>query len=280
MAGLCGAGPYLGHDLGGFQSGRTGSGPAWISGALRAGCAVFVPGDRGEAVEAAPAAAAWWLCCLFPADDCAAVGDAPWGARPCAISNCGGVICSDAAVGEPDDPFAEGQGRAADRDARGDRRPGRDCAGDGRFLFGIPGSRRRRGAVGRGVNWRFFPYCPPRTQKRKPLVVAALLLAAAAPLLFLASMVLERGQAAEWNGRAIGAVAFLALATAAAYATYFWLLQQLEAYQLATVQWVQPLVAMAEAAVFLRLPLVVQHDRRDPGYFFVSGGGNACTLGG
>ena len=46
---------------------------------------------------------------------------------------------------------------------------------------------------------------------------------------------------------------FLALVAAGAYATYFWLLQQLEAYQVATVQWVQPLVAMAEAAVFLRL---------------------------
>jgi drug/metabolite transporter (DMT)-like permease len=86
-----------------------------------------------------------------------------------------------------------------------------------------------------------------------PLVVTALLLAGAAPLLFLASMVLERGQPAQWNGRATGAVACLALVSAGAYATYFWLLQQLEAYQVATVQWVQPLVAMAEAAVFLHL---------------------------
>ena len=86
-----------------------------------------------------------------------------------------------------------------------------------------------------------------------PLVVTALLLAGAAPLLFLASMVLERGQPAQWNGRATGAVVCLALVAAGAYVTYFWLLQQLEAYQMATLQWVQPLVAMAEAAVFLRL---------------------------
>ena len=97
-----------------------------------------------------------------------------------------------------------------------------------------------------------------------PLVATAWLLAAAAPLLLLARLVLERGQAAEWNSSAIGSVALLALATAGAYPAYFWLLQQLEAYQLATVQWVQPLVAMAEAAVFLRLRLFVQHDRRDP----------------
>jgi drug/metabolite transporter (DMT)-like permease len=87
-----------------------------------------------------------------------------------------------------------------------------------------------------------------------PLPAAALLLAGAAPLLFLASMVLERGQTAQWNGSATGSVAFLALASAAAYATYFWLLKQLDAYQVAMVQWVQPLVAMAEAAAFLRLP--------------------------
>jgi drug/metabolite transporter (DMT)-like permease len=88
-----------------------------------------------------------------------------------------------------------------------------------------------------------------------PLVVTAWLLGAAAPLLLLGNLVLERGQAAEWNGSAIGSVAVLAVATAAAYPAYFWLLQQLEAYQLATVQWVQPLVALAETAAFLRLRL-------------------------
>jgi drug/metabolite transporter (DMT)-like permease len=88
-----------------------------------------------------------------------------------------------------------------------------------------------------------------------PLVATAGLLGSAAPLLLLARLALERGQAAEWTGSAIGSVALLAVATAAAYPAYFWLLQQLEAYQLATVQWVQPLVAMAETAAFLRLRL-------------------------
>jgi drug/metabolite transporter (DMT)-like permease len=88
-----------------------------------------------------------------------------------------------------------------------------------------------------------------------PLVATAWLLGASSPLLLLARLVLERGQAAEWNGGAIGSVALLAVATAAAYPVYFWLLQQLEAYQLATVQWVQALVALAETAAFLRLRL-------------------------
>jgi drug/metabolite transporter (DMT)-like permease len=86
-----------------------------------------------------------------------------------------------------------------------------------------------------------------------PVVVTALLLGAAAPLLLIAGMVLERGQPVQWNGSAIGSVVFLALvAGAAGYATYFWLLQQLEAYQAATLQWVQPLVALTESAFFLR----------------------------
>jgi drug/metabolite transporter (DMT)-like permease len=88
------------------------------------------------------------------------------------------------------------------------------------------------------------------------LGVTALSLGAASPLLFLASMVLERGQSAQWNGRAVASVLFLAiLPGAAAYATWFWLLQQLEAYQVATVQWVEPLVAVAEGAILLRLGL-------------------------
>jgi drug/metabolite transporter (DMT)-like permease len=88
-----------------------------------------------------------------------------------------------------------------------------------------------------------------------PLVVTMGLLGTAAPVLFLASLLLERGQTAEWNGSAMASVALLAVATAAAYPVYFWLLQQLEAYQLATVQWVQPLVALAETAAFLHLRL-------------------------
>jgi drug/metabolite transporter (DMT)-like permease len=66
-------------------------------------------------------------------------------------------------------------------------------------------------------------------------------------------MALERGQPVDWNGNAIGALVFLAVpAGAAGYATYFWLLQQLEAYQVTTLQWIEPLVATIESAFFLR----------------------------
>jgi drug/metabolite transporter (DMT)-like permease len=86
-----------------------------------------------------------------------------------------------------------------------------------------------------------------------PLVVTPLLLGAAALLLFLASLVLERGQPMEWNRAAIGSLIFLALvAGAPAYVIHFWLLQQLEAYKVVTVQWIETLVALFETAYFLR----------------------------
>jgi drug/metabolite transporter (DMT)-like permease len=89
-----------------------------------------------------------------------------------------------------------------------------------------------------------------------PMVVAASILGVAALLLFLASLAFERGQPAQWNRSALGAMAFLAfVAGAPAYATYFWLLQRLEAYQVGTVQWIEPLVAIIESALFLRLGL-------------------------
>jgi O-acetylserine/cysteine efflux transporter len=89
-----------------------------------------------------------------------------------------------------------------------------------------------------------------------PVMVVALLSGAAALLLFLASLVVERGQTAQWNQSALGSLLFLsAVAGAPAYATYFWLLQQREAYQVATLQWIEPMVAIGETALFLRLSL-------------------------
>jgi drug/metabolite transporter (DMT)-like permease len=89
-----------------------------------------------------------------------------------------------------------------------------------------------------------------------PIVVTALVLGVASLLLFLASLLLEGGQAVQWNRGALGAIAFLALVGGAlAYATYFWLLQRLEPYQLGTLQWIEPLVAIVESALFLRLGL-------------------------
>jgi drug/metabolite transporter (DMT)-like permease len=89
-----------------------------------------------------------------------------------------------------------------------------------------------------------------------PVVATAPLSATAALLLMIASMAFERGQTAHWPPNAIASLAFLAfVAGAPAYAVYFWLLQDLEAYKVTTVQWVEPLVAIIETAFFLRLGL-------------------------
>jgi drug/metabolite transporter (DMT)-like permease len=87
-----------------------------------------------------------------------------------------------------------------------------------------------------------------------PVTVTVLLLGVAGSLLFVASLALEHGQAAQWNRSAVVALAFLAaVAGAPAYAIYFWLLQRMEAYQVGTVQWIEPIVAILESAFFLRL---------------------------
>jgi len=89
-----------------------------------------------------------------------------------------------------------------------------------------------------------------------PVVVTAWLLGAAALLLALAAIVLERGQPVQWSRSAIGSVLFLAgVGGAPAYAAYFWLLQRLQPYQVATLQWVEPLVAIGESAFSLRIGL-------------------------
>jgi drug/metabolite transporter (DMT)-like permease len=91
-----------------------------------------------------------------------------------------------------------------------------------------------------------------------PLMATTVLLGTAALMLFLASMAIERGQPAQWNRNAVGSIVFLAfVAGAPAYAIYLWLLQRLEAYQVTTVQWIQPLIAILETAFLLRLRLSV-----------------------
>jgi drug/metabolite transporter (DMT)-like permease len=89
-----------------------------------------------------------------------------------------------------------------------------------------------------------------------PLVVTALLSGTAALLFMVASMAFERGQTVQWTHNGIASIVFLAIVGGApAYATYFWLLQHLEAYKVTTVQWIEPLVAILETAFFLRVRL-------------------------
>ena len=111
-----------------------------------------------------------------------------------------------------------------------------------------------------------------------PVMVVALLAGSAAALLFLASLVLERGQPAQWNQSAVGALIFLsAVAGAPAYATYFWLLQQREAYQVATLEWMEPMVAISRECSFSSAEFIVQYDCGISGYLSVSSVSDAGT---
>jgi drug/metabolite transporter (DMT)-like permease len=66
-----------------------------------------------------------------------------------------------------------------------------------------------------------------------------------AGVLVVLALTLERGAPAEWTGRAIGSVVYLALVgTVATFGLYFWLLRHTEAWRLSTIAYVTPAVAL------------------------------------
>jgi drug/metabolite transporter (DMT)-like permease len=72
----------------------------------------------------------------------------------------------------------------------------------------------------------------------------------------LGSLLLEHDRKTVWNMHSIAAVLFLALVSSGiGFLLYYWLLQQLEPYKVASRQLIMPLVAIAEGVVFLHEPL-------------------------
>ncbi len=91
-------------------------------------------------------------------------------------------------------------------------------------------------------------------RQESPVAVTALLLAPAALLLGIASLWWERGTPMQWNREVILPLIFLgAVAGTGGYVTYVWLLQRMEAYQVATLLWLEPLVAVFESAGFVHI---------------------------
>lgn len=89
-----------------------------------------------------------------------------------------------------------------------------------------------------------------------PLMSTVLQLCGGAVLLALMSALLERGRPSHWSGEAVAALLFLSLgASVVAFPLYFWLLKEMEAYQIGTIQWFEPLVAVVEGAILLHEPL-------------------------
>jgi drug/metabolite transporter (DMT)-like permease len=89
-----------------------------------------------------------------------------------------------------------------------------------------------------------------------PIMSTALQLGGGAVCLELLSLLFERGQPVHWTTPAMGALLFLSLgASVIAFPLYYWLLKEIEAYQIGTIQWFEPLVAVAEGAILLHEPL-------------------------
>ena len=86
-----------------------------------------------------------------------------------------------------------------------------------------------------------------------PIVSAIIQLFGAAMLLLLLSVFLERGQSSTWPPASLIALVSLAVAASAVtYPLYFWLLKEMEPWQIGTMQWFQPLVAILEGALLFR----------------------------
>lgn len=67
------------------------------------------------------------------------------------------------------------------------------------------------------------------------------------------SLFMERGQLSNWSTGAVIALVFLSLfASAISFTLYYWLLKQVEAYQLTSLQLIVPIIAVLEGAFFLR----------------------------
>jgi drug/metabolite transporter (DMT)-like permease len=86
-----------------------------------------------------------------------------------------------------------------------------------------------------------------------PIISTILQLFGAAILLFLASVSVERGQPSSWTSANPSALIGLGVvASSVAYPIYFWLLKGLEPWQIGTIQWFEPLVAILEGALLFR----------------------------
>jgi drug/metabolite transporter (DMT)-like permease len=93
-----------------------------------------------------------------------------------------------------------------------------------------------------------------------PLLSSTVQFVVSAAVLFLGSLLLERDRPSDWNRTSVLALLFLAVVgSAIAFSVYYWLLSQLQAYQVSTTNLVIPIVAIAEGALLLqeRVPLLM-----------------------
>jgi len=93
-----------------------------------------------------------------------------------------------------------------------------------------------------------------------PLLGTAIQFCVGAVVLFAASQALERDQPSDWHLKSVLALVFLTIfGSIVAFSVYYWLLGEMHAYQLSTINLVVPIMAMAEGALLLRerVPLLM-----------------------
>jgi drug/metabolite transporter (DMT)-like permease len=99
-------------------------------------------------------------------------------------------------------------------------------------------------------------YAKTRLQDVDPVVATALQLLVGAVALFWATWALESHQKTNWTTQAIAALIFLAtFGSAAAFAVYYWLLKEMQPYQLSTTSLIVPVIAVLEGALFALEPV-------------------------
>jgi len=89
-----------------------------------------------------------------------------------------------------------------------------------------------------------------------PVVATGLQLLIGSVGLFWATWALESHEQTHWSRPAIAAMAFLVtFGSAGAFAVYYWLLKQMQPYQLSTISLVTPVIAVLEGALVFREPV-------------------------
>lgn len=103
-------------------------------------------------------------------------------------------------------------------------------------------------------------YAQREISKVDPLLSTAAQFAVSAVLLLLGSSFAERDRVSDWNLTSVLALAFLTIfGSVIAFSLYYWLLSQMQAYQVSTTNLVVPIVAITEGALLLRerVPLLM-----------------------
>lgn len=99
-------------------------------------------------------------------------------------------------------------------------------------------------------------YAKTRLRDVDPVISTGLQLLIGSVGLFWATWALESHQHSNWSQVALLCLLFLAvLGSAAAFAVYYWLLQQMQPYQVSTINLIVPVVAVLEGALFLGEPV-------------------------